>query len=100
MVPNMAEYALPKRPADLRYKLLDAVCAFCGFNEVIAQGEAVVCASCFSTICVLCGCVDDISCRDGCSWMLPGVCSTHDGDVRMSKLVVPGAPISALEFTN
>lgn len=88
---DMAEYAVSV-PLPTLFELLDVVCAMCGGNKIKAcpdREDAIICTTCHQRICVLCGCTDLRACRDGCSWMLPGVCSTHDGDVRMAILVAP-----------
>ena len=101
---EMAEYALPTRPAGERiFELLGVVCAMCAGKTIAACPDCdddIVCTACHQRICVMCGCTDLRACPDGCSWILPGVCSTHDGDVRMAKRAVPETPIAALQFTN
>ena len=105
-LPNMTEFAVtvPRDRSETKlYKLLDDVmCRACGWEEITLDldGETIVCAYCGEPICVLCGCVERYACDGGCSWILPGVCSTHDGDVRMAKLAAPATPIAALQLTN
>jgi hypothetical protein len=90
---------MPKKPTD-RWRMVDALCVACGFDQVMLFDEIVVCASCFSRICVLCGCVEERACDDGCSWMYPGICSTHDGDVRLARLAIPSTAKSTIGLLN
>jgi len=101
---NMTEYAAPKPRRDgERYRMREAVCASCSHNEITQWKEAIICTACHARVCVLCGCTDEAACPDGCSWMLPGVCSTHDGDVRIAALAVPpttGAVMNQMATSN
>lgn len=36
------------------------------------------CPACGAAVCVLCGCTEQNACTGGCSWVMPGICSTHD----------------------
>ncbi len=86
---DMAKYSVPKPPTfGAVFQLIDVVCAQCGNDQITDWKDDVICTACHARVCILCGCTDDRACRDGCSWMLPGVCSTHDGDVRMAALTV------------
>jgi hypothetical protein len=35
------------------------------------------CHECGDQVCAVCGCTDSVACEEGCSWLLPGLCSTH-----------------------
>jgi hypothetical protein len=83
------------------YRLAEDVCCVaCGEDQITVIENEIVCAGCLQQICVLCGCVDDYACRDGCSWMMPGICSTHDGDVRVAGMAIPATPQAALSLLN
>ena len=87
---DLAEVAVPGSARN-RWQLADGVsCVECGNQTVkVAIDDIVVCTECHARICVLCGCTDAYACEDGCRWMLPGVCSTHEGDERLVRIVVP-----------
>lgn len=104
VIGDLAEVQLPKGSSHNRQRYQGSVfCALCAFDQIEVDQErnAIVCGSCQSRICVLCGCVDDIACCGGCSWMAPGICSTHDGDVRLAAFaVVTLSPSVALQLAN
>lgn len=37
-----------------------------------------VCPGCGDRVCVVCGCTDSVACPEGCEWVEPGLCSTHE----------------------
>ena len=100
---ELAEVAVvvPKPREGELYQLAEDVgCNACGSVEITLCDETIICAHCFDLICVLCGCVERWACDDGCSWILPGVCSTHEGDPRLARLAVPGTARSTLGMLN
>lgn len=54
-------------------------CASCGnpLFELDLHHDAYHCKGCGAAVCVICGCTDDVACEGGCSWLGPGICSTH-----------------------
>jgi hypothetical protein len=94
-----ADVAVPKTPRD-RYRLIEVLCALCGFDEIAIWKEEVICASCHARICVLCGCVDELACVGGCWWILPGVCSSHEDDPRVTRMAIPATAHASLGMLN
>ena len=50
-------------------------CASCG--TPLNERAGYHCQHCGAVVCVLCGCTDERACEAGCSWIEPGICSTH-----------------------
>lgn len=96
---KLAEIALPKQPPDA-WRMIDVLCALCGFDHITIEDDQVVCGHCRARVCVLCGCVDEIACISGCYWLLPGVCSTHEGDKRLARVAIPATPTTTLSLLN
>src|SRR4051794_23690566 len=99
---ELAEVATPKQSRDgVLYQLMEGVeCVVCRSVRITLNGEQIICAFCRRDICILCGCTGDWACDDGCSWILPGVCSTHDGDPRIAALALPVTPTGSLTLLN
>ena len=91
VISDLAEVALPRA----RWRLVEASCALCGYDEIQLRDDEIICARCEWPICVLCGCVEIYACTDGCSWIAPGICSTHEGDIRLASLSIPTSSTSA-----
>ncbi len=67
-------------------------CLRCQFNFPASLlfttlGGARYCQSCLPNvvICRGCGCTEEVACPGGCSWALPGVCSTCAASVGASE---------------
>jgi hypothetical protein len=43
------------------------------------KGDGCVCGECGDMICLTCGCTDSLACDEGCAWVGPGQCSSHEG---------------------
>jgi hypothetical protein len=54
-------------------------CHNCGFelSEVTRSRKGYLCPGCDAAVCVVCGCTENRACAEGCSWISPGLCSTH-----------------------
>ena len=65
-----------------------------------AKGEVsgYCCPGCNEKVCVVCGCSDYASCEGGCSWVVPGICSTHQRelDQALARTAQPRAHLSAV----
>jgi hypothetical protein len=60
-------------------------CASCDtpftVDQLLAGALGYYCPSCEAAVCILCGCTDEHACAEGCSWLEPGVCSTHQTEL-------------------
>jgi len=60
-----------------------AACIICSSCDqpilaVEVAGPDYLCTECGARICVLCGCTEESACEEGCHWIAPGICSTHE----------------------
>ena len=53
-------------------------CARCGLlvTALTLSEKGYHCPGCTSVICVMCGCTEERTCRDGCYWIAMGICSS------------------------
>lgn len=76
-----AEVAVP-RIEQTAAKLV--ICAECGVQSdaVTLSATGFNCAWCLQPICVMCGCTQSRACEGGCYWISPGICSSHEEELR------------------
>jgi hypothetical protein len=56
-----------------------AGCLFVHAKDALKR-NGFVCGDCGDMVCVVCGCTDSAACDEGCWWVAPGECSTHDAE--------------------
>jgi len=74
---GMADYAVPIIGQHEDAK--PVVCQSCDTvsDALTIANSGYTCPGCESRICIMCGCTDRFACKGGCSWLNPGICSSH-----------------------
>ncbi len=78
-----AEYAVPiigQQHQDAQM----VVCQSCDHvsDQLTIARFGYCCPNCESSICIMCGCTDRYQCIGGCSWLSPGICSSHKEELK------------------
>lgn len=51
-------------------------------SAVMIAESGYLCPGCLSQICVMCGCTTYMACVGGCYWVTPGICSSHETELK------------------
>jgi hypothetical protein len=54
-----------------------------------------VCPVCGEPICILCGCTEAVACLAQCNWIAPGICSSHEAELKSQVKRVFGTAVLA-----
>lgn len=60
-------------------------CASCDTpltSDLKTYNGVYFCPVCDAAVCIVCGCTEDNACIGGCSWLEPGLCSTHKPELQ------------------
>ena len=59
-------------------------CATCGEIHLKTElkTDGFICRRCMQIVCIHCGCTGSAACEEGCWWIEPGICSSHEEDER------------------
>ena len=77
-ITGIAEYAV-QIIGEQQEEAKPVVCQSCVHesDQMTIANFGYQCPGCESRICIMCGCTDRCQCLGGCSWLNPGICSSH-----------------------
>ncbi len=91
VISDLADVATPKTNSQEVDR--PVCCAECRFmtTAIMIGNNFYHCPNCEADICLMCGCTANAACIGGCSWISPGICSSHKEELQeMARRVFGG----------